>query len=344
MVESEQKNDPYQLGLAAYAKKNFGEAGKLFEESAVGKARRVQEASTTAKWLTDEAIRDFRLAGDAHTNNYHFDQALIAYQKARELTSKGDNPRLRTDHTILVGNAEQNIGTRTEGDRIHHHLGKAVAAYRASVEIRTREHLPEGWAQTHNNLAKAALALEDWPTAVESYRDVLTLYPDYNEAYQMANVVYHERLFAYPSAFELSKQWVERHPNDLAAQANFAEAHLTTGLYGEAERRLAELLKKPDLDPSSSVGLRVVGIVSALALKKDDAVPQKLQELRTFVSGQPESVQVAWSFDGTKHYVQTEEIFARYRPWLIELFSITESKDRATLLTILDRMQVGSRP
>lgn len=78
VAEAEQTDDPYQLGLAAYAKKNFGEAGKRFEESAEGKARRAHEASTRALRLTEEAIRDFRLAGDAHTNNYHFDQALIA--------------------------------------------------------------------------------------------------------------------------------------------------------------------------------------------------------------------------------------------------------------------------
>ncbi len=82
VAEAEQKNDPYQLGLAAYAKKNFGEAGKLFEESAKGKVRRAQGAFTTARQLTEEAIRDFRLAGDAHSNNYQFDhKSTTIWQK-----------------------------------------------------------------------------------------------------------------------------------------------------------------------------------------------------------------------------------------------------------------------
>lgn len=386
VAEAEQKNDPYQLGLAAYAKKNFGEAGKLFEESATGKARRAQEASTTARQLTDEAIQDFRLAGDAHTSNYQFDLALLAYQKAKDLTSGVDQPRLWAELTALVGGAEYEIGIRTEGAKIHHHLRSAVAAYRAALTVytkeqlpqdwamtqnnlglvlqnqgtrtggeagtqllaqavaayrdaltvRTKEALPQDWAQTHNNLAKAALSLEDWPTAVESYRDVLMLYPDYNEAYQILNSVYHEKLFAYTSAFDLTKQWLARHPNDLSVQANFAEAHLTTGRYEEAERRIAELLKKPDLDPSSLVGLRVLEIANTLALKKAAVVPQKLQGLRTFVSGQPENFHVGWSFGGTKHYVQAEQAFARYRTWLMDLFSITDSKDRASLLPALD--------
>jgi tetratricopeptide (TPR) repeat protein len=167
---------------------------------------------------------------------------------------------------------------------------------------------------------------------------VLTLYPDYAEAYRMANPVYHEKLYAYASAFEVSEQWLERHPNDLSAQANFAEAHLTTGRFREAERRLGELLKKPDLDSSSAVGLRIVEIVNALALKKAGIIPDKLRELRTFVSGQPDSFQVSWSFEGTKHYTQTEQVFAPYREWLLELFSVVDSKDRASLLSAVDRL------
>jgi len=219
-----------------------------------------------------------------------------------------------------------------------------VTAFRAALTVRTREHLPEGWAQTHNNLAKAAFLLEDWPSAAESYRNVLTLYPDYSEAYQTANAVYHEKLFAYTSAFELSKQWVERYPTDLSAQANFVEAYLTTGRYADADGRLGELLKKPDLDLSSAVGLRVLEIVTALALKKANAVPQKLQELWAFVSGQPESFHADWSFDGTTHYVQKEQVFAPYRAWLMELFAVVKANDRAALLAALDRVQAGFTP
>lgn len=114
VAEAEQTDDPYQLGLAAYARKHFGEAEQLFEKSAAGKIRLAREASVTAQRFTEEAIRDFRLAGDAHTNNYHFDQALMAYQKSRELTSREENPTLWAELTVLVGNAERDIGTSTE--------------------------------------------------------------------------------------------------------------------------------------------------------------------------------------------------------------------------------------
>lgn len=98
---------------------------------------------------------------------------------------------------------------------------------------------------------------------------------------------------------------------------------------------------KPDLDPGSAVGLRIVDIATALALKKANTVPQKLQELRMFVSGQSESFHVDWSFDGTTHFVQTEQVFAPYRAWLMELFSIVEPRDRAGLVSAIDRAETG---
>ena len=185
VADAEQQNDPYQLGLAAYAKKNFTEAGKLFEESAASKVLGAHDASTKAQHLTEEAIRDFRLAGDAHTNNYRFDQALMVYQKARELTLQRDNPRLWADLTVLVGIAESDIGIRTEGEGIHRHLGNAVTAYRDALTVRTKDQLPQQWAMTQNNLG-AVLGEQGTRTggeagtrllaeAVTAYREALTV-------------------------------------------------------------------------------------------------------------------------------------------------------------------------
>jgi predicted TPR repeat methyltransferase len=87
-------------------------------------------------------------------------------------------------------------------------------------------------------LAKAALSFKDWPTAAEFYCNLLALYPDYGEAYQSAHAVYHKKLFAYSSDFEVTKQWLERHPEDVATQANFAGAHLTTEHYAESDQSL----------------------------------------------------------------------------------------------------------
>ena len=142
VAEAEQKKDPYQLGLAAYAKKNFGGAGKLFEESAGAKMLLAQEATTKAQRLTEEAVRDYQLAGNAHANNYQFNQALIAYESAQKLISQKNEPRRWSDLTNLIGNAEAEIAIHIGGDSIHQHFRNAVEAYRAALTVRTKEALP----------------------------------------------------------------------------------------------------------------------------------------------------------------------------------------------------------
>lgn len=132
-------------------------------------------------------------------------------------------------------------GIRTGGAEGQQLLGQAVAAYRTALEVRTKESLGPQWAQTHNNLAEAAMPLGDWEQVVMSYRNVLELYPDYQPAYLNMNAVLHEQLFLFAEAFALNQQWLEAHPNDLPAQMNFAEAHLTTGRFAEAEQWFGEV-------------------------------------------------------------------------------------------------------
>ena len=66
VAEVERKQDDiYQLGLAAFAKKNFARAGSLFEESATQKSAKLKEVQVQEAKLYEEAIRDYVLAGDA---------------------------------------------------------------------------------------------------------------------------------------------------------------------------------------------------------------------------------------------------------------------------------------
>ena len=49
--------------------------------------------------------------------------------------------------------------------------------------------------QTHNNLAKVYIALQDWSNTATSYANVLQVYPDAEEAYGTASRLYHDVLF-----------------------------------------------------------------------------------------------------------------------------------------------------
>jgi len=158
----EKENDFYKLGLAAFAKKNFGEAGKLFRNSAELKVeklqktrQRKQEIEERETLLSKEIVRDYRLEGDAHYSNYRFDEALEAYQKAKNYISREKTPRLWASIFIDIGQAHSGTGVRVKGDAIKSHLTTAVKSFKKSLEVYTRKELPQDWAATQNNLGLA---------------------------------------------------------------------------------------------------------------------------------------------------------------------------------------------
>jgi predicted HD phosphohydrolase len=108
-------------------------------------------AEQRAKTLTEEVVRDFRLTGDAHYNNYTFDQALQAYQRALRYVAKQQTPQLWAAIMFDIGKTHTELGNRTTGLDIHRHLTAAVQAYNQALEVYTRETLPQQWATTQNN-------------------------------------------------------------------------------------------------------------------------------------------------------------------------------------------------
>jgi tetratricopeptide (TPR) repeat protein len=146
--------------LAAFAKKNFSEASALFNESGELKAKKLEEVKQQEKTLTDEVVRDFRLTGDAHYNNYAFHQALQAYQRALGYIVKQQTPQLWAAIMLDIGRTHTELGNRTAGLDIHTHLTAAMRAYNQALEMYTRETLQD-WATTQNNLG---IALQDQGT------------------------------------------------------------------------------------------------------------------------------------------------------------------------------------
>src|SRR5207249_10985282 len=107
-VEKNQ-NDLYTLGLAAFARKNFGEASKLFNDSAEYKANKLAEIKQQEQTLPTEVVRDFRLAGDAHLNDDRPGQSLQAYQRAMQYVTKEQPPQLWAAIWRDIGHAKENL-------------------------------------------------------------------------------------------------------------------------------------------------------------------------------------------------------------------------------------------
>ncbi len=290
--------------------------------------------------LIGNANSEMAIRSEGPAIHEHRKAALKAYQQSLLVYTRDQFPQAWAGVQNNLGNTLGDQGIRTGGEEGRQLLAQAVAAYKAALEVYTREHLPEGWAQTHSNLAEAYLSLEDWQRAAESYRNVLTLYPDSAKTYFAACSLYQEKLFAYSEAFELTKHWLQQHPDDIAAQANFAEAHFTTGRFDEAEQRLATLPTNDALR-DNAVPLRALQIATLYTLNKRSLISERMTALRKLIAGQAKDFKVEWSFEGTKHFISNDKRLTASRDWLLRLFTAFEGKDRDAILVALGEVESG---
>ncbi|AUB82308.1 tetratricopeptide repeat protein [Candidatus Thiodictyon syntrophicum] len=148
-------DDPWRLGLAAYARKNFADAFSRGMESGDAYAGRLAANRTREQDLLEKTLRGYRLAGDAAGTGYRFDEALDAYGKGLAAVRKEESPRSWAEMTVLVADAHQELGIRLGGTESRRHLAAAVVAYQEALGVYTRAELPLEWAMTQNNLGVA---------------------------------------------------------------------------------------------------------------------------------------------------------------------------------------------
>jgi tetratricopeptide (TPR) repeat protein len=270
-------------------------------------------------------------------------QAVEAYREALTVFTREQLPQQWATTQNNLGIALRSQSERMAGEEGVRLLGQAVEAYRQALTVYTREQLPQDWAMTQNNLARAYYLLKDWANSARCYQNALTLYPDYKQAYQRVSYITHEVIFSFAESFELKQRWLERHSDDLSAQADFAENHFTTARFVEFEQRIAALLTNPKLDVSPRAGLRMIEIANLLALGKAELVPGKLDELIEVVSGQPADFKITWTFNGTPHFIGKHEKLATHREWLSKFFGAAQGENREALLKALRESRAAFR-
>lgn len=90
---------------------------------------------------------------------------------------------------------------------------------------------------------------------------------------------------------------------------------------------LAGLLASAEIEPRTKIALRAIGIANALAQNKTHQVPAALETLQAAIAAQSDTFKVGWTFNGTKHFISTNETLATHRAWLLQFFAAIESKE-----------------
>lgn len=90
----------------------------------------------------------------------HLNDAVQAYNSVLEIIPDGTQlSRLRSLTQNNLGNTLSSLGERVDGADSIRYLNDAINAYRAALEVRTREHSRYEWAETQNYLGNASLML-----------------------------------------------------------------------------------------------------------------------------------------------------------------------------------------
>jgi len=83
----------------------------------------------------------------------------------------------------------------------------------------------------------------------------------------------------------------------------------------------------PEFIPPKKIVLRAIQIANALAQNQPQQVPAALETLQQNLAAQPDTFKVGWSFEGTKHFISTNEKLAPHRAWLLQFFAALERKE-----------------
>ena len=150
------QNDLYKLGLAAFAKKNFGEASKLFNESAEYQGEEVRRINRKRKTVNRESCARLSPCRRRALQQLRLRSGIDMPMNApSRYVSIQQTPQLWAATLIDIGRANWELGIRAEGPAFHRYLTAAVKAFHQALEVYTREQLPQDWAMTQNNLGVA---------------------------------------------------------------------------------------------------------------------------------------------------------------------------------------------
>jgi tetratricopeptide (TPR) repeat protein len=214
-------------------------------------------------------------------------------------------------------------------------FSEALEAFQSALEVRTETDLPFQWAETHNNLAKIYTALREWAESAGSLQNVLQEFPNDREAHATLGWVYHDRLFDFQKAFTLESNWLAKHPGDLSARENLAEAAFTLGRFAEAETQSTELLANQNVDTPARVALLALDIAALLAKDRREQAVSKLDGLINLISEQPAEFRVNWQWEGTIHFIESDDRLRPLRGSLRQLFGAFDGSNREAIVAAL---------
>lgn len=343
----------YNLGLCLHGQAEYlsKEDAQPLLTQAVAAYQTALQVFTRKDWAMDWADTQTNLAGallllgengTPQRRARWLAQAVAAYQAALTVNTREANPETWATLQFHLGNALDEQGNALGGEAGQQSFMQAAEAYQAALaELKPEQNL-QSWSDAQYNLGLTYLALEQWDNAAQSFAHVCNT-QRLAEACYLAYGTYHEYVFDYEAAFSIAQDWLAEHPDDVEVAMDFAEHHVTTGRFVEAQQRLQTWLKpasgdEQNLESDVHVALSLLNIIAALGLQDAPAVEQAKQDLIAYLeSTQPlPKIEDPWVFSGVLHFLQQRPEFAQ-ATWLMSALKQAEQGDWAGVLSALQK-------
>lgn len=215
-----------------------------------------------------------------------------------------------------------------------------MTAYRAALEVYTREAAPDRWLFLQKQLQNTYVGLNDWEAVARVGFEVFGQGFDDNEVFSLTGSALHEKRYRFEDAYSLIRSWAGSHPDDISARADLVECSLTTGRFGDAVRLAPDLLAADGLGTSTKLAVQAQRVAALVGDGKRDEAPSGLATIKRMVSEEPSGFNVTWEFAGTRHFISNSPVFGSSRTQLLKLFDALEGKDRDTILAGIDQIDV----
>lgn len=266
------------------------------------------------------------------------DRALAAYHDALDVYTRQQFANEWASAQVQIANALKAQSEASQGEAARTLLARAIKAYRDGIEAYSKDSAQlraQVQAQLGNALATQAAgsspgeAQEQYRQAAQALSSYLEVYPDnIPQIMAMEEGILHDHLFEYEAAFVINERRVKKQPEDLSAEADFVEKHLTTGRYSACVDRSAPLIARLPADSQLRIPVGTLQAACELGAGHGEQAVSTLTALEQKVANLPEQVSQPWSFDGTKHFIESDSVFSPYRAPLLHLLAAVESGKR----------------
>jgi hypothetical protein len=206
-------------------------------------------------------------------------------------------------------------------------LAEAVAAFRQALTIRTRDHLPQDWARTQNNLGAVLASLGERQGGADGARRLAEAVQAYRQALTVR------------TREALPQQWARtQHNLGNALQIQIRLAGFPIGL--EQVDRLSQAEGIRD-DPVAQASLRTLALVCQIASDQNTEARRTFGSLAALIERQPENFRLVWNWARLQKLIGESKTpsLSAHRESLQKLIDAVARDNKAAMLAGLKQVQ-----